>query len=716
VRRDPKYDVLFEPVRIGPKTMRNRFYQTPHCSGFGSEYPGTQAEFRGMKAEGGWAVVNTEYCSIHPESDDWPFVTAKLWDQTDVRNLSLMVQRAHDHNSLAGVELNFFGPNHSGYETRHPARGVSQIPSARFVMRSCYEMDKLDIRELQGFYVAAAERARQAGFDLVLIYGAETVPITQQFLMPYFNRRTDEYGGSFENRARFFREVLELVREAVGDECAIGARFSVDTLSDDGMGIKVEEDGVRFVEHVDHLVDLWDVQVGPPSLLDTTDSVAASRVRPENFQKPWVEQIRPYTEKPIVGVGRFTNPDTMVEVIRSRQLDIIGAARPSISDPFLPLKIEEGRLDEIRECIGCNICLSRFKQGGSRLVCTQNPTAGEEYRRGWHPERFTPADNADNDVLVVGAGPAGMECAIVLAKRGMRRVHLVDAADDLGGIMRWIPKLPGLGEWGRVVDYRRIQIGKLKNLQFIPDTRLEAKDIAEYGAELVVLATGSTWAADGMNGWTRHPIDGADAAEPYCLTPEQIMVHGKQVPGEHVLVYDCEGYYMGVSLAEKLAREGKRVTFVTPFATAGPYLAFTTEAIYMHRLLHRLGVEVVLDRVVRQVRPGRIVGSPLADDTERVAWDADSVVLVTQRHSSDSIYRELRSDPALLEREGICGLYRIGDCLEPRLIADCIFDGHRLAREIDSENPASPRPLLRENLVLGSRTPSEAMSAAHDHI
>ena len=468
VSRDPKYDVLFEPVRIGPKVMRNRFYQTPHCSGFGSDYAGTQAEFRGMKAEGGWAVVNTEYCSIHPESDDTPSVQARIWDSNDVQNLSLMCERAHDHGSLAGIELHFGGPNHTGYESRLPARGVSQIPSARFPMRSCYEMDRRDIRALQDHYVEAAERAREAGFDLVLVYMAEAIPITHQFLMPYFNRRTDEYGGSFENRARFAREVLERVREAVGDECAVGCRFSVDTLSQDGLGVEVGEDGIAFVEHVDHLVDLWDVQVGPPSLLDTTDSAASSRVRPQNYQKPWIEQIRPHTSKPIVGVGRFTDPDVMVEAIRSRQLDIIGAARPSIADPFLPSKIEQGRLDEIRECIGCNICLSRFKIGGMRLVCTQNPTAGEEYRRGWHPERFTRATNADNDVLVVGAGPAGMECAIVLAKRGMRRVHLVDGADELGGIMRWVPQLPGLGEWARVVNYRRIQIEKLQEPRLHP--------------------------------------------------------------------------------------------------------------------------------------------------------------------------------------------------------------------------------------------------------
>src|SRR3954447_6187242 len=140
----------------------------------------------------------------------------------------------------------------------------------------------------------------------------------------------------------------------------------------------------------------------------------------------------------------------MAEIIRSGAWDLIGAARPSIADPFLPRKIEEGRLDEIRECIGCNVCIARALSN-HQIVCTQNATAGEEFRRGWHPERFERAANADRDVLVIGAGPSGLECAIVLAKRGFERVRLVDAADDIGGCMRWIPHLPGLEAWGRFV-------------------------------------------------------------------------------------------------------------------------------------------------------------------------------------------------------------------------------------------------------------------------
>ena len=157
----------------------------------------------------------------------------------------------------------------------------------------------------------------------------------------------------------------------------------------------------------------------------------------------------------------------MAEIVSSGVWDLIGAARPSIADPFLPQKIEEGRYDEIRECIGCNVCISK-SENGHHLGCTQNPTAGEEYRRGWHPERFEPAANRDRGVLVVGAGPAGMECAVVLGRRGFEAVHLVDDAEELGGSMRWVRRLPGLGEWGRLVDWRHGQIGLLPNVELDP--------------------------------------------------------------------------------------------------------------------------------------------------------------------------------------------------------------------------------------------------------
>ncbi len=647
-----------------------------------------------MKAEGGYGGVCTEYCSIHPESDDSHRVSARLWDDGDVRNLARMCDAVHRFGALAGVELWHGGPHSPCMESRCVPRGVSQIASEADPLTTPSEMSKEELREVQGFHVAAAERARSAGFDIVYVYGAHSF-LPMQFLSPFYNKRADEYGGSFENRARFWRETLELVREAVGDDCAIASRIAVDALGP--YGVELDE-GLGFVRLADHLVDLWDVNVG--GYVNWGDDIGTSRFFREGYQLEWTGRIRESTQKPVVGVGRFTSPDTMVEVISSGRYDIIGAARPTIADPFLPRKIEEGRLDDIRECIGCNVCVSRWEIGGPPLICTQNATAGEEYRRGWHPEKFTAAANADRDVLVVGAGAAGMECARVLGMRGIRRVHLVDAAPELGGYVGWVSRLPGLGEWGRVVNYRRIQLDKLRNVEVLAGTRLDAEGVLGYGAEIVVVATGARWAADGLSGVTHEPVPGADASLAHVLTPEQVMLEGKAT-GDRVLVYDCEGFFMGVGLAEKLARDGRKVTYVTSLSHPGAYHHLTGESPRLHRLLHDLHVEIVTERFLQSVEPGSATAASVWIEEDVVTLAADSVVLVTQRLSNDALYRELKADPEALEREGIEGVYRVGDCVAPRLIADCVFDGHRLAREIDSPNPQAALPFIRERRLAG---------------
>jgi len=696
--RNPKHDVLFEPIQIGPKTMKNRFYQIPHCNGFGSERPLSQAYFRAMKAEGGYAACCTEYCSISPESDDTHRVSARIWDDGDIRNLSIMCDMLHEHGALAACELWYGGPHAPCMESRCVPRGPSQIPSDFEYLTYAREMDKDDIREVQQLYVDAAKRARTAGFDIVYVYGSHSY-LPQQFLTPYYNKRTDEYGGSFENRARFWRETIEQVKDAVGTDCAIAVRMSTDMFMGEA-GTQLERDCLPFVELVDDMVDVWDINVS--GISEWGEDATPSRFYPSGRMLPWQAAVKAVSKKPVLGVGRWTNPDLMVDAISSGKLDIIATCRPSISDPFLPKKIDEGRLDDIRECIGCNICISRWEIGGPPLICTQNATAGEEYRRGWHPERFEPAANADNDVLVVGAGPAGMECAMILGKRGMRRVHLVEAQDDMGGIMRWIPQLPGLGEWARVVNYRKIQIDKLRNVEFIADTKLDAQGVKEYGAEIVIVATGAYWATDGLNGATHDTIPGADASLPHVLTPEQIMVEGKEAPGERVVIVDNDGYYMGVSLAEKLATEGKKVTILTPMGHIAPYMHFTLEAPNMHRRLHSLGVEIVPYQMPTKIEAGGVTAAHVYDvDGHARTWEADATVLVTQRRSNEALFRELKDAVGLeaLKAEGVEALYRIGDCEAPRLTADAIFSGHRLAREIDTENPAVPLPFKRERRV-----------------
>jgi dimethylamine/trimethylamine dehydrogenase len=216
----------------------------------------------------------------------------------------------------------------------------------------------------------------------------------------------------------------------------------------------------------------------------------------------------------------------------------------------------------------------------------------------------------------------------------------------------------------------------------------------------VIIANGSRWAGDGFSGTTHETIPGADASLPHVLTPEQIMVEGKPVPGERVLVYDADGYFMGASLSEKLARDGKQVTLVTPFDGIAPYMVYTLENHRQQRLLHSLGVVLVPQHEVTRNEPGRVSGLRGYHEDVPVIWEADAVVLCTMRVSEDSLFRTLEADPEALAGAGIKGLYRIGDCVVPRLVADAVFDGHRLAREIDEANPAVPLPFIRERRTL----------------
>jgi dimethylamine/trimethylamine dehydrogenase len=683
-----RHDILFEPVQIGPKTLRNRFYQVPHCTGFGVEKPWTQAAFRGMKAEGGWAAVCTEYCSISAETDESPYVSARLWDDEDARALRLMTEEAHRHGALAGVELWHGGLYAETRESRLPPIAPSQLSSDFDGITVPRVMTAADIRRVQEEWVAAALRAREAGFDIVYVYGSHTY-LPTQFLSPVYNRRSDAYGGSFENRSRFWLEAIELVRDAVGGDCAIAVRIAADTL--EGSGVELAE-GLEFIRRADSMVDLWDVTIGALSGWQRVDS-GPSRFFEQGYQLEWSGRARQATDKPIVVVGRFTDPDRMAEIVRGGTVDLIGAARPSISDPFLPRKIEEGRYDEVRECIGCNACYSR-SIWGRHLGCTQNATAGEEHRRGWHPERFDRAQNAEKTALVVGSGPAGMECAIVLAKRGLELVHLAEADEDIGGCLRWVTRLPGLGEWGRLIDYRRVQMERLQNLQFVPGMRLDAAGVREYGADIAIVATGARWSADGMNGITRAPIAGAGEGLAHVLTPEQVMVEGLRPPGSRVCVIDYEGYFTGAGIAEVLRAEGREVELLTCFDLVAHYCDQTLEGVRLRRRLHDLGIGAHRAATATGIDRGGVDAADEFGRPFRIA--CDGVVMVTQRGSDDALHRALADDPDALAAAGVEQLHAIGDCVAPRLIADAIFDGHRLAREIDSPDPSRPLPYLRE--------------------
>ncbi len=681
--RDPRYDILFEPVRIGPVTAKNRFFQVPHCTGMGWLRPHMLAEMRAVKAEGGWAVVCTEYNSIHPSSDDLPHPSASLWDARDIRAHHLMTERVHEHGALAGAELWYGGARTANLMTREVAMDLDSLPNAVGHPYQTRAMDKTDIRNFRRWHRLAALRARDAGFDVVYVYATHTYMLSN-FLNPRTNTRSDEYGGSLENRTRLVRELIEETKDAVGDRCAVAVRFQADEkIGNDGVPIHGERR--EMLEMLAELPDLWDINIA-----DYSREMGVSRFVKEAPLEPYMDFVKSVTTKPVVTVGRFTSPDAMVRQVRRGITDFVGAARPSIADPFLPNKIEQGRPEDIRECIGCNVCYSGDSLGVP-IRCTQNPTMGEEWRKGWHPERFEAAAKAEH-VLVVGAGPAGMEAARVLGARGYR-VTLAEASRTIGGRVTREAALPGMSEYARVRDYRQQALHSMANVEIYRESRLCAVDVFELAPDHVAIATGATWRRDRFDEERYRHVAAAEAP---VFTPDDIMAN--RLPTGPVLVYDEDGYYMGGLIAEKLRATGLAVTLATPADNVSPWAKMTGEHWRIRTHLMKLGVDLVLSYGLERF-DGATATLECTYSGRQKDLAAAGLVMVTQRRPDDTLYQEILERVSGDASSLPFSLKRIGDCDAPAIIAAAVYAGHRYGRELGNA-PDPDAPLRHDRMAL----------------
>ncbi|MFK8049998.1 MAG: NAD(P)-binding protein [Halioglobus sp.] len=685
------YEVLFEPVKIGPVVAPNRFYQVPHASGMTEANPRVRAAFRETKAEGGWGVVTTGAVSTHPSSDDSPLPFARLWDDNDIRSHALSCDAIHKHGSLAAVELWHGGAAVMNRTSRIAPYSPSGIPWAATHVGFMGNlrpriMDAKDIRDVIGWQVDAAKRAVSAGFDIVYIYAGMGY-LGYEFLLEEYNHRTDCYGGSVENRVRFVRELIEATKEAVGDTCAVALRISLEELR-----AKASQHHASQAHEVVSLLadvpDLWDVKMD-----SSPTDCGASRFRPEGAHEPIIDFVKKVTNKPVVGVGRFTSPDTMVSQIKRGVLDLIGGARPSIADPFLPNKIREGREDEIRECIGCNICIASWHDGVP-VRCTQNATAGEEWRKKWHPERFKSAGSEDS-ILVVGGGPAGLEAGLIAAKRGYR-VTIADSATELGGRLRFETSLPGLSTWGRVADYRLYALKQMGNVDLYTDSELGIDEVLGLEHNHVAIATGAHWT---KALYSSLEIPHGSLERPGVYTPDDLA--NGFVPSGPVLVYDFDNYYLGGSIAEYLAGKGLDVSYVTPAGHASAWTIMTNEQPFVHQSLARLEVEVLTQMLLENFDGERVDLANIFTGRAQ-SIPASSVVLVGMRLPNDELYHGLTAlGEARLRDAGIKSVKRIGDALAAGALVHAVYSGHEYARELDNHSD----PLYLRDIPIAESPP-----------
>ena len=582
-----------------------------------------------------------------------------------------MTDKLHQHDCLAGAELWVGGSRSANLLSREVPMDVASMPNWNYDPQQSRAMDRADIKELRRWHRNAALRAKEAGFDIVYVYATHQY-LLDNFLNPNLNKRNDEYGGSIENRLRLVREIIEETKESVGDKCAVAVRFTVDD-GGGADGVPVHDERMAMFEIMAELPDLWDINVSDYSL-----EMGVSRFVKEGALESYIAEVKSKTSKPVVSVGRFTSPDTMASQVKRGIIDLVGAARPSIADPFLPQKIEQGRAEDIRECIGCNICYT----GDSKNVpirCTQNPTTGEEWRRGWHPEKID-RKGSDSRVLVVGAGPAGLEAALALGQRGYD-VMLAEASREPGGRVTTESALPGLSEWARVRDYRLLQIGKLPNVEIFRENELSLEDILVIEADHVAIATGAKWRVDGYGNYHTATMD--PAPPDHCsFTPDDIMAGN--MPEGPTIVYDDDGFYMGSLMAEKLRLNGNEVIYLTPASKVSIWSTNNAEQVRVQRRLIELGVEIILDHGLDKF-DGETATLDCAYTGRHRSISAKNVVMVTSRTPQDKLYYELL-DAIENNLDGVPkSVKRIGDAEAPSIMAAATFAGRKYARELDCD-------------------------------
>ena len=678
------YSRLFESVKIGPVVTKNRFYQVPHCCGMGHVRPRAHAAMRGVKAKGGWGVVSTEEAEIHPSSDLAPYAEQRIWDKKDIPALRLMTDAVHEHGALAAIELTHSGHNSTNLFSRIPPMSPNAQALNFLYPKQARRMTKKDISDFRAWHRKAALNAKAAGFDIVYVYAGHGMSVAQQFILPDMNNRSDEYGGSLENRLRLTRELLEETREAIGDSCGIAFRFAVDELKGKD-GMQYQEEGRAVVELLAEHPDLWDVNVS-----DWSNDSQTSRFQPdEAYQMPYVEFVKKITTKPVVGVGRLTSPDLMTKLIEKGALDLIGAARPSIADPYLPNKIKEHKVDQIKECIGCNICVSS-DNFTVPIRCTQNPTMGEEWRRGWDPENIKPKVT-DQKALVVGSGPAGLECAVQLSRRGYE-VVLAESKNKLGGRVLFESSLKGLSAWKRVVDNRVHEILQKNNIEVYKESRLTAELIDELEIKNIFLATGSSWRKDGIGRTRRNRIQGLETINVY--SPEEAVENYKDFNGPLVIYDDEQGYLAGV-VADHLNDKNIEVIFVTPASVVSPWTDSTLEQKRVQGALINSGVKIICNQSISKIENDKAFLECTYTGTI-TKIPCESIVMVTERISDNELYDSLTQSK--LEEKKQYNIKLIGDAEAPGLIADAVYLGHLAAQNFEADEADIERGMFMREM------------------
>jgi 2,4-dienoyl-CoA reductase-like NADH-dependent reductase (Old Yellow Enzyme family)/thioredoxin reductase len=641
---------LFTPLRVGPVTVANRVLSTGHMTTFVADYLPTDrlVAYHEARARGGTGLIVLEAASVHPTGVLTPFTLDAATDAI-VPGWRRIGEAVHRYETKVFAQL-----FHAGREGAGPAGtwAPSVVPSGRY-HRMPRALTVETIREIVAGYGAAARRAREAGLDGVEIVASHGY-LPAQFWSPHTNRRTDAYGGSFERRLRFVVEVVAAIRAAVGRDHTVGLRLSGDERAPDGMTLEETLDVTRHLgAHA--ALDYLNVTSGESS----THTGATHIVPPGGwydaaYNAPLAAAVKPTFPGPVFVGSRVQDPVVAEEVLARGQADMVGMTRALIADPDMPRKTRDGRYHAVRFCIGCNQGCIGHMQANLPITCIQTPATGRE-RELYDVGRAA----APRRVVVVGAGPAGMQAAVIAARRG-HAVTLLEREREPGGTVRTIRRVPNRGDWGRLIDNLVAEL-TAHGVELRLATVATADTVLALAPDLAVLATGAEP--------YRPPLPGCDGPG---VLPAGAAIDGAAPIGRRVVVVDWDGGAPGVSAAAALAARGAEVTLASAMLGIGEGLQSYLRTLYLG-YLERHGVATRTGLRLAAVDGPAVVFRSVVSGAEVRLGPADTVVLATGFVPRTALEETLA---------GRLQTASVGDCRIPRTAEEAILEATEAALRV----------------------------------
>lgn len=644
---------LFSPLTIGSTRIRNRISFSAHMTRYAENQLPTKtyAYYLAERAKGGCGLVITEEQSVHPTDRAYDRMI-DAFEPAVVPGYRVMTEMVHRYGAHIFAQLNHNGQQSDGTLSRLPVIAPSDIPDVLFreTPKIAEDADLFDI--LQGFY-KSSEHVVLGGFDGIEIQ-ASHASLLRQFMSPLSNRRDDQYGGSLVNRLRFTREVIEVVREAVGPDYTLGIRLSADEMIPGGLTVDDTCEIAALLGETGE-IDFINLSIG---CFYNLYLVEGSMHTPLGYTVPLAAQVRKAVSLPVFATGRINDPVQAEKILEGGHADMIGMVRAQIADPEIANKSLEGRLEDIRACIACNQgCIGRMAVGKT-VGCVQNPAAGLEQQ--WGIGTVEPTEKS-RKVLVVGGGPAGMEAARMAASRG-HDVTLWERESELGGQVNIAVLGAGRSEFGGASRWLQGQLGEL-GVKIELEREATADDVDAFGADAVVIATGSKPIP--------APVPGAEHEGIYSVW--EALVDEPDL-GSHVLLVDYNGHHQATSLAEKLLDEGHAVTIVAPSLFVGSDLGPLQDLyLSLQRLLTK-GAAMVHNIALTHFEGTNAHGFNVYSNALWSFTEADSAVLCMGNKADEDLYHSLKAR--------VHDLRRVGDCVAPRKIDMAIWEGHAVGREL----------------------------------